>query len=157
MEKKTIKKYSQMVAVILLLLLMSIVLAACSQNNTITSAAVLNPQKTTPPAVEKKPKEIVQGGVARVVDANTKYYYIVITKNGVDPQTILGYVGERVLVDVMNVAGEPVHFINEELGIDTRIENRQTFSFNFIPKKETAYFVGDLQSNKKVRVVVLEK
>lgn len=145
------------------------ILVSCSgnssNNNGITSAAVLNTEQEQVenavqqqiPAVQEEQKEILQGGQAKVINPGTQYYYIRLSDTSVEPQTILGYVGKRVLVEIANSGSQDTRIVSEDLALDIIVRPKSSYEFEFIPKTEKVFYIGDISHQRRVRVVTLEE
>lgn len=157
-------KETKCVIVSVIIILGLFILTSCSNNNVITSAAVLNTEQGQQksvmqqpiPAVQEKQKEIIQGGQARVISADTQYYYIRLSDTAVDPQTIVGYVGKRVLVEIANTGSQDARIVSEDLKLDIIVRPGSSYEFEFTPDTEKVFYVGDISHQRKIRVVTLE-
>jgi hypothetical protein len=145
-------------------MMMIMIIAGCTSSNGITTAAVAEmPQETVEEeVVQKTPQRMLEEATkGKIVPDGVKYYYVRISEKGVDPQTIVGTMGETVLVDVINTAESDVLFSSTELGVEKVIVPGEALNFGFEPTEEKAYYIhftgSTLDSDAKLRVVTFEE
>ena len=155
-------------------ILLLVFLAGCT-GTSITTAAVAD--VPAPSDIPTEQQVIQVKDTAKVVPNSVKYYWVRLTEKGADPQTIVGFVGEKIVVDVINDIGEKIHFVAEELNIDVVLAVNEEYTFTFTPKQESAYNIhfatnavrdkvsgttgqdvdADQKTEMKLRVVTLEQ
>lgn len=158
-------KKNEGIIVSLIMIIALLILTSCSGNNVITSAAVLDTEQEQPksvmqqpaPAIPEEQKEILQGGEARVISQGTQYYYIRLSDTTIEPQTIVGYIGKRVLVEIANTGEQDARIVSEDLDLDIIVRPKASYEFEFIPDTEKVFYIGDLSRQRRIRVVTLEE